>query len=94
MHWRIEQDRLHDGIQYWIIQPSPIDVGDQDLMDNWRVHLEVNNSIIHTFFDVADPVINNMMEGDRGVKWEYEPVIADSEWPNQIVIYEINKDNE
>lgn len=89
MNWNIRDLRNHEGRQYKVLRPIPTDDGDRLLLENWKEHFVANHGIIETFFEHADPVIDNMMKGRRGEKWDYVAVDPDSNWPDEINIYEI-----
>ena len=90
MNWYIPetQGNLKEE-QLRVIAPIPTDDADKELLANWRDHFEKNNDVIHTFFELVDPVINNMMRGARGKNWDYEPISKNGKWPYQIVVYKI-----
>ncbi|MEO9803449.1 MAG: hypothetical protein ABJF04_09390 [Reichenbachiella sp.] len=88
MNWTKNIGKNENGVQYWIVKPIPFD-NDLLLIANWKEHLAEHNGIIHTFTDVADGAISNMMNGKRGEMWEYESISENLNWPDEIIIREL-----
>ena len=90
MNWYIpETQRNLEEKQLKVIAPIPTDPVDKELLASWKDHFDKNSDIIYTFFELVDPVINNMMRGARGRNWDYEPISKNEKWPYQIVVYKI-----
>lgn len=85
-----KEHRNHDGRQYWIIKPVSSNDSDRDLIQNWTNILKNEGHIIHTFFDTLDPILSNIMQGQRGKEWDYLPLNEEEvDWPIEFIIYEL-----
>lgn len=90
MNATIKEHRHHEGIRYFKIIPQATDKGDVELIKHWRIMLNKEGNIIHTFFETMNPILNQIMNGDKGKVWEYLPLDEEKvNWPYEFIVYEI-----
>lgn len=90
MRVTVKGHRSHEGREYSKVIPIPDSRDDEFMIGEWSRIFKEDGNIIHSFFDEMDPLLRNIMKGERGVIWEYLPLNEDKvNWPFEFIIYRI-----